>query len=431
MKKALVLLLCLVAAAGLFAGGQKDGAAAKAAPRTVSVLTVWGGQELDAFLELVAPFTERTGITIEHEGTRDINAVLTTRVQAGNPPDVAGLPGPGQMADLSRRGALVDLSTVFDMNQMRQDYNPGWLEMATVDGKLAGIFIKSSVKGLVWYNVKFVNQNGIPLPKTWDETMEVSRAIANRGLAPWAIGVESGAASGWVGTDWIENIFLKLNGPEAYVSWYKGDLAWTSPEMRRAWELFGQIVGDRRMIYGGPQYVLATNFGNAQEPLFQNPPQAVFHHQASFITSFITTSFPNLQPVTDFDFFAFPSINDRYARAIVTAGDLFGMLNDTEPAKEFIRFLASTDAQTRWVQLSGSLSANQSVPVSAYSDPITRKSAEVLQGAESVVFDASDMMPEQMNNAFWSGILRFIENPANLDTVLRDLERVRQEAYRR
>ena len=40
------------------------------------------------------------------EITRDLGAVLNTRIQGGNPPDVAGLPNPGQLAELAQQGVL-------------------------------------------------------------------------------------------------------------------------------------------------------------------------------------------------------------------------------------------------------------------------------------------------------------------------------------
>src|SRR5438132_11848947 len=90
---------------------------------TVNVLATWGGDEQASFLAMVQPFEERSGVRVQYEGTRDLNAILTTRVQGGNPPDVAGLPGPGQMAELGKAGSLIDLGGVLDMAAMRQQYS--------------------------------------------------------------------------------------------------------------------------------------------------------------------------------------------------------------------------------------------------------------------------------------------------------------------
>ncbi|HEX2173687.1 MAG TPA: extracellular solute-binding protein, partial [Dehalococcoidia bacterium] len=106
----------------------------------MSVLASWGGEEQDAFLAMVKPFEDQTGVRVEYEGTRDLGAILTTRVQGGNPPDVAGLPGPGQMAELARAGRLIDLGSVLDQ-PTRSQYPPVWLQLGQVDGRQVGIFI--------------------------------------------------------------------------------------------------------------------------------------------------------------------------------------------------------------------------------------------------------------------------------------------------
>jgi alpha-glucoside transport system substrate-binding protein len=105
---------------------------ATAADGKVTVMAVWGGQELEVFQEMIKPFEEQTGFKVEYEGTRDLDAVLTTRVEAGNPPDIAGLPGPGKMAEFARDGKLVDLSTVLNMDSIKEEYGEGWVSLGSV-----------------------------------------------------------------------------------------------------------------------------------------------------------------------------------------------------------------------------------------------------------------------------------------------------------
>ncbi|HEY3110598.1 MAG TPA: extracellular solute-binding protein, partial [Chloroflexota bacterium] len=250
----------------------------------ISVLATWGGDEQANFLAMVKPFEDASGAKIQYEGTRDLNAVLTTRVSGGNPPDVAGLPGPGQMAQFAKQGKLTDLSSVLDASQMKQWYSDEWLKLAQVDGKQVGIFIKSALKGLIWYNTKTFQQGGYQAPKTWDDMMTLSQKIAGTGTTPWAIGLESGAASGWPGTDWIEDFVLRQAGPEQYDQWHQGKAKWSSEPIKKAWQSWGQIVNDPKMTFGGKAAVLSTNFNDAAAPLFQNPPKAYLHHQANFLT---------------------------------------------------------------------------------------------------------------------------------------------------
>ena len=413
------------AAAQTTTGGQRIGG-------SVSVLATWGGNEQEAFRAMVKPFEDATGVKIEYEGTRDLNAILTTRVRGGNPPDVAGLPGPGQMAEFARDGKLIELSSALDMAAMRDQYSEDWLKLAQVDGKQVGIFIKADIKGPIWYNVKeFPKVSGGSMPKSWDELMSLSEKIAAGGTTPWCIGLESGAASGWPGTDWIENIVLRQAGPEVYDRWHQGQVKWSSPEIKRAWESWGRVVGNDKMVFGGKQTILSTNFNEAGNPLFSSPPRCYLHHQSGFIAAEFVKAKASLKPVDDFNFFPFPDIDAKYAGATEVAGDLFGMFKDTPQARALMKYLTTPEAQSIWVKRGGALSPNKKVALDTYPNAISKQMAQTHTGAKTVRFDASDLMPEAMNQAFWKGILDFVQNPGNLDGILANLDRVQGEAYKR
>lgn len=397
----------------------------------VSVLATWGGSEQDSFMAMVKPFMDQTGVQVEYEGTRDLNAVLTTRVQGGNPPDLAGLPGPGEMAQFARAGKLVDLGPVLDQNAMKQQYSDDWLKLGQVDAKQVGIFIKAALKWQIWYDPKTFSQvNGGVNPKTWDEMVALSNKIAGTGTTPWCIGLESGAASGWPGTDWLEDIVLRQSGPDVYDSWYQGKLKWTSPEIKKAWQTWAQIVGNEKLVYGGKQSMAASNFGDAGNPLFTTPPKCYMEHQASFITDFFTKANPALKPVTDFNFFPFPAIDPKYADSAEVAGDLFGMFKDTPQARALIKYLTTPEAQAIWVKRGGSISPNKLVTPDVYPDELSRGAAQTLTTAKIARFDASDLMPDAMQTAFLQGILSFIQNPSGLDSILSNLDSVQQDAYK-
>ena len=92
---------------------------------------VWGGVELEAFEKVMETFEAATGIEVEFEGTRDLPTLLTTRIEAGNPPDIVILTGLGMMNDLANDGVLVELNNVLDMKKFAEEYNPVWRELAT------------------------------------------------------------------------------------------------------------------------------------------------------------------------------------------------------------------------------------------------------------------------------------------------------------
>lgn len=222
---------------------------------------------------------------------------------------------------------------------------------------------------------------------------------------------------------------LRTAGTDVYDQWIAHEIPWTEPAIKQAWETWGQIVADPDMVRGGAQGVLATNFGESPYPMFEEDPGCYLHRQASFITSFIQDQYPDLVAGEDFNFFPFPPIDPEQGSPLLIAGDLFGMFNDTPQSRALMNYLVSAEAQSIWAERGGFLSANKTVDPAIYPDQLTQQIGEMLTTATAVRFDASDLMPEAVNNAFWSGILDFVSDPASLDSVLESIEAAAQDAY--
>jgi alpha-glucoside transport system substrate-binding protein len=424
-----VAVLSLLAAACQPSASESPAESASAGPLggSISILATWTDAEQETFLAMIQPWVDANEVEVEYEGTRDLNAILTTRVEGNNPPDVAGLPGPGQMAEFARNGDLVDLSDFLDLDAMAAEYNEGWIADGMVDDQFVGIFIKVSIKGLIWYNPTQFQAGGYEIPSDWAGFDGLVEQINEDGQTPWGIGLESGAASGWPATDWIEDFVLRQSGPEVYDAWWQGEQSWSSPEIRAAFEAFGRWAADADYVAGGPNNVLNLAFGNGGDCLFTDPAECYLHHQASFMSGFFEDNFPDIAVAGEtYDFFAMPA--DEFA-GLTTGGDLFGMFNDTPQARSLMQYLVTADAQQIWVERGGAISPNSAVPSSAYPDDTSRRIAEILNSAEVVRFDASDKMPDQMNQAFWSAVLDYVQNPGNLDQILADLDAVQAEAY--
>ena len=384
----------------------------------VTVVGSWSGAEDQAFLAMVRPFEQETGIVVDYRGTRNLTATLWEGVAKGEPPDVAGLPGPGQMAEFARHGSLKDLSSVIDVTAYKQDTVPTFIDLGTVDGELVGVFIKASLKGLIWYNP---NVYTLDAPDNWIELLRDSDIARRDDGKTWCIGLGSDATTGWPGTDWIEDIVLRQSGPAAYDDWVAGRLPWTSPEISKAWELFGEVVEDAT---GGAGGFIGTDFQDGGNGLFETPPDCIFHHQATFMTSFFESNAAARKG--EYDFFPFPVIDGRFANSVTGGGDLFGMFNETPQSRALMEYLVTPAGQEIWVGRGGALSVN--ARVTNYPDDISKRAAQTLTSAERFRFDASDLMPEQMNEAFLQGVIDFVQDQSRLDDILASLDEVQRGA---
>jgi len=152
---------------------------------------------------MVSPWQTQTSGRMNFTGTRDLIAVLTSRLAANNPPDIAILPNPGQMKELVSQGELIPLNTFLDMNRINSQYSSAWVDLGSVDNNLYAIFMKAANKGMIWYNPGTFTSNNWTIPETWDDLISLSDEIVAAGgtpANPWSMGVESGQASGWPGS---------------------------------------------------------------------------------------------------------------------------------------------------------------------------------------------------------------------------------------
>ena len=93
--------------------------------------------------------------------------------------------------------------------------------------------------------------------------------------------------------------------------------------------------------------------------------------------------------------------------------------------------MTTPEAQAIWVHRGGKLATNKRVSPDVYPDAQAKAAGAIITNAKTVRFDASDLMPSDMNAAFWKAILDYVQNPGNLDSILANLDKVRQDAYKK
>ena len=71
------------------------------------------------------------------------------------------------------------------------------------------------------------------VPESLDDLTALADQIKADGGTPWCLTMESGDATGWVATDWIEDLVMRYGGVDAYNDWVAGDLPFTDATSSR------------------------------------------------------------------------------------------------------------------------------------------------------------------------------------------------------
>lgn len=387
---------------------------------TVTMFGAFVDEDARRFDASIADFEERTGIDIQYEGSGDFETLIQVRVDGGDPPDIGGHPQPGLVAGLVDQGAVIDPSAFLGMDFIERQYAQGWIDDSTLGGQIAGVWYRGNVKSLVWYPKDDFEAAGYDIPTTWDELIALSDQMVEDGHIPWCIGIESAGATGWVATDWMEDIMLRTQPPEAYDQWVQGELDFNSDEVKNAAAKMGEIWFNEDYVLGGSVGILTTPFGDAPTPMFDDEPGCWMHRQASFIPAF----FPDSAEIGEnVDFFYFPSIDETYGEPVLTAGDIAVMYNDRPEVRAVMAYLSTGESMKGWVEAGGFIAPHQDSSLDWYPSELDRRFAELLLNADVTRFDGSDLMPAAVGaGSFWSGMVDYVGDPGAVDEVMATID---------
>jgi ABC-type glycerol-3-phosphate transport system substrate-binding protein len=350
--------------------------------------------------------------------------VLGTRIEGGSPPQLAILPQPGLLNDLVDQDALEPIDDIVG-DAIDKSYAPIWRDLGSAeDDTLYGLFFKGVNKSTVFYNVEAFEDAGVEPPETWEEFITAAETLRDAGTTPLAIGGESG----WVLTDWFENIYVRTAGTEAYDQLTRHEIPWTDDSVTEALEVFAEVLSDDDLTLEEPTNV---TFEESVDAVLTDEPKAAMIFEGDFVPG-ATDVAKAAEAGTDYEVFDFPSIEGSDP-LVVGGGDVAVMLEDTPQARALLEFLASPDAAEIIAAEGGFSSPNRDVESSAYPNEIIQRTASSLAEAEVFRFDLSDLVPTELGGdvpgSMWSILQDFAQDPSDVEGTAQRLEDVAAKAF--
>ncbi|WP_344045801.1 ABC transporter substrate-binding protein [Nocardioides panacihumi] len=404
-----------------------------------SQLTQFGdltGKKVHVYTTIVSPedqaqkdsyklFTTCTGATVEYEGSKEMEAQILVRAQSGNLPDIAYLPQPGLLNTLVTQTQTVKEAPKSVSDNVDKWFGADWKKYGSIDGKFYAAPLGANVKSFVWYSPKMFKDNGWTVPQTWDEMLALSDKIAAKGIKPWCAGFESGEATGWPGTDWIEDTLLRTAGADVYDKWITNDVKFNDPQIAEAFDKVGAILKNPKYVNGGigdVKSIATTAFQQGGLPILQG--KCAMHRQASFYAA----NWPKGTKVAeDGDVFAFylPPIDPSKGKPVEGGGEFVAAFNDKPVTVAFQTYLSSdvwANEKAKSTPGGGWVSANKGLDPNNLVSPIDKLSAQILADPNAVFrFDASDLMPAEVGaNSFWKQMVAWItgqDTKTTLDNI--------------
>jgi alpha-glucoside transport system substrate-binding protein len=393
--------------------GEIDCAGAQSGDE-ISLIYQWSGQEEERFNQIVQPLVDACGIVFKPESTRD-QALLDTRVQAGTPPDIAFW----NVTQLNQYQA--QLFAMDELGASQDAYIAGAIDPGVVDGKWVGLPVKSDVKTIIWYSPANFEALGYTVPTTWEELDALVEKMVAENQVPWSMGMESGDATGWTGSDFIQDILLVQQGPDYVKGLIDGSIPYDDAGVQEAYATYAKWASDPKYTVGGAEGTLSTAFGAALLKPFSDPPEAMMVKQSGFAGGEIAKAFPDLQYGTDYDFFVVPG-----AKGLQGGSDWMMAFSDKPAVKALVTYLASPLGGANWAAAGFGLSPNVGAEGS-FTDPALMKTAEAFYATAGFTPDLGDTIPGGFGSAEWKALVDVV-NGADIATSLAPVAAAQAEA---
>lgn len=425
MKKS-TRALAMVAAASVAALGFV-GAPAQAA----DVVTIYGGfsgDQAKGFQAELDAWSKTSGIKAQYTVLNAYDTDIRVKVKAGQAPDIGMWPQPGGLLEYS--SVLEPLDSVLGaagLKAVQGTLVPGWDKLAVKAGKIYGLPVSANVKSLVWYNPANFKAAGLSVPKTDAELTKLVATIKAKKLGyPWCAGIESGGATGWAATDWLEEYVLRYGGATVYNNWWKGKVAFNSPVVIKAGKKVASQLLTPGNVNGGGKAIAATNFGDTAKLFATDKTKCFMMRQGSFITGFFPENIKAEFAKGDFTHvgvFKLPApagSND----AVLGGGDLAAAFNaDANTAKVMAFILSDKLGQNGYMDSYPSfLSAHKTFPSKFYTNSILKTIGTTLATAKLFGFDGSDLSPAIVNATEWKELTNWVAGKKSMTAAFKAID---------
>jgi alpha-glucoside transport system substrate-binding protein len=391
----------------------------------VEMYTTIVSPEADLFQESFAEVEECTGITINWNGSQEFEAQLPVRVEGGTAPDLAIFPQPGLLKKMVETGEMVAASAALAAS-VDANYTPDWKNYGTVDGTFYAAPLGANVKSFVWYSPKTFADNGWDIPTTWAELLTLSDTIAETDVQPWCVGFGSGDATGWVGTDWMEDLMLRFQDAETYDKWVSNEMKFDDPKVAEVLAEAGKILKNPDYV-GDVAAIATTTFQDGGAGIVDGT--CAMHRQASFIGGILKGDYAaTIVTPEDTDVeggittFYFPGVSADNKPAL-GGGEFVGAFSDRPEVQAVQLYLTTAEWNNKKAALGTWFSAHLGLDTANVADPVNAVAVEILQNATTFRFDASDLMPAAVGaGSFWKEMTAWVAEDKSDAAVLEAIQ---------
>jgi len=335
---------------------------------------------------------------------------IKAMLAGGNPPDLFTYWAGARVQLLVDAGYLEPLDDLWEQAHMHERFTPAIAQASTYNGRKYMIPL-TQYYAAFFYNKHIFDEFGITVPTTWTEFLTVCQQLKAAGITPIALG----SLNRWPAQFWFDYLLLRTAGSEYRQRLMTGNAAYTDPEVKHAFNLWKQLV---EQGYFAPNPNVYDWFEAGKTVVHGQAAMTLMGHW--IMPMFEKEGWKQQQ---DYDFFPFPMLDPTLPG--VSVGPIDGIViskkKNTEAATTVSGYFADIAPQQTWIQAMGSLSPNQHIAPSVYTE-LQQRMLNTIAETPYWAFNYDLATPDPVAQAGLDSFVKFLDHPDRYIEILHELE---------
>jgi len=379
--------------------------------------------EQEYFIEELNIIADELGIKIKYESVSDAETFIIDNPNSSS--SIAIIPNPQGVVNLAERNLIYSLDDVLvDNNSIFNLYPNHLISIISHEDSIYGGWTRLFPNSLIWYDISKFEQHNVKFD-SFETLLKGTKKIADKGISPWCANSDSSASTGWVQTNWMEDVLLTKYGPEVYDEWSKLKINASNIKIFLSIKHIEDFIFYDNHIYNGPGSIINKEFRNLPKVLLDDSTECFMSWSGHYFRYYIPEDYQYLK---DFAVTNVPKIN--FENSVVGIGDNIVLIKDNELSKKVISKILSKNFGETWSSYQDTefISANQNFNKQIINNELTKYEYSIVHDAlqkDLFRYDASEIMARPIgSNLLWELFKEYIrEGPQNLVKLLNELDR--------
>ena len=364
--------------------------------------------EQEYFIEELNIIADELGIKIKYDSVSDAETFIIDNPNSSS--SIAIIPNPQGVVNLAERKLIYSLDDlIVDNNSIFNLYPNHLISVVSHENSIYGGWTRLFPNSLIWYDISKFEKYNITFD-SFETLLSDTKKIADEGSSPWCANSESSSSTGWIQTNWLEDILLTKYGPEVYDKWSRLEIRASNIKIYSSLKIIGELVFYENHIYNGTQSIRNNEFRNLPQIMLNDSTSCFLSWSGHYFKYYIPENYEYLK---DYGVVAVPTIN--FQNSVVGIGDNIVLTKNDDLSKEVMSKILSKNFGETWSSHSDSefISANKYFDENTITNQLTKHEFQIVHSAMNIDnfrYDASELMARPVGaNDLWVFFINYLD----------------------